>query len=153
MGILILPAESEMPPAKVEVAEPWTVSVPVAVRLARVTSPENRPLPWIERSWEGEVVPRPTRLLVLSQNKPLSPDNVLVPVQNVTCPEDPPPLAVTSPSPVQLPFGIRKHPVESAIPLVNVEVALPCTISVPVAIRSATVVVPAISAPPCIESI
>ena len=34
--------------------------VPVAVRLAAEMLPEKRPLPWTERSCEGEVVPMPT---------------------------------------------------------------------------------------------
>ena len=45
---------------KEEVPMPVTVSVPVAVRLARETFPENRPLPWTERVEAGEVVPMPT---------------------------------------------------------------------------------------------
>ena len=35
-------------------------TVPVAVKLARETLPEKRPLPWTERSEAGVVVPMPT---------------------------------------------------------------------------------------------
>ena len=46
------------PPVSVE--RPVTESVPVAVIFAAERLPEKRPLPWTERSCEGEVVPMPT---------------------------------------------------------------------------------------------
>jgi hypothetical protein len=59
-----------MPPAKVDEAVPETVRVPVAVRLAKETLPENRPLPWTERSEENVLVPMPN--LPLPSNLALS---------------------------------------------------------------------------------
>src|SRR5690348_14660728 len=38
-----------IPPVNVLVPVPCSMSVPVAVRLARVTLPEKRPLPWTAR--------------------------------------------------------------------------------------------------------
>ena len=46
--------------ALTKVETPVTESVPVAVMLAAERLPEKRPLPWTERSCEGEVVPMPT---------------------------------------------------------------------------------------------
>ena len=48
-----------------------TVRVPVAVTLATlVMLPENKALPWTERSWDGEVVPMPNK--PVSANRPAS---------------------------------------------------------------------------------
>ena len=62
---------NESGPAKDEVAVPETVSVPVAVRLAIDTLPENRPLPWTERAKfvEGVLVPRPKEPVDLTVKK------------------------------------------------------------------------------------
>ena len=54
MSPLNVVVETPAPGAIVE-----TVSVPVAVRLAAETLPLKSPLPWTERSCEGEVEPRP----------------------------------------------------------------------------------------------
>ncbi|OGF74210.1 hypothetical protein A3E06_04445 [Candidatus Giovannonibacteria bacterium RIFCSPHIGHO2_12_FULL_44_42] len=69
------PPETEMPPAvKVEVAEPVTLklptsAVPVAKNPLAVVVPAKSALPWTEKSWAGEVVPTPTKPVVLLMNR------------------------------------------------------------------------------------
>ena len=48
---------------------PETVSVPVAVILVAIRLPLKYPLPLTSKEFEGELVPMPNRLLVLSQKK------------------------------------------------------------------------------------
>ena len=57
-------------------------TVPVAVRLARERLPEMRPLPWTERIWVGEVVPRPRlpEVSMRARSEPLALNKILPPV-------------------------------------------------------------------------
>ncbi len=77
--------------------------------------------PWTERRANGDVVPIPKRLLVLSQVKPLSPAIAFVPLQKVTCPAAPDPVCPAPPT--HAPFTAKQPPVVRLIPLAKVLVA------------------------------
>ena len=64
------PPPTERPPAKVEVAVPWTMRVEVAMRPCMVVVPAMKALPWTAKSCAGVVVPTPTSV-PLSERTPV----------------------------------------------------------------------------------
>ena len=76
------PAAMLNPLAEVEVAEPATVRVPVAVRLAIERLPERRAEPWTESSEDGVEVPMPNEVVFATMAD--------VPAFRFTCPLPPP---------------------------------------------------------------